>query len=87
MICEICERRECTEPWKMCDHCRKKHEECVASEDKIRQEMRKELGNLIGTTTPGMKRFGCSVNERRGRKMIRPVRQEVFLEGSEDEPE
>lgn len=87
MICEICGRRESEEPWTRCNTCRRKHEECLDTEDKIRREMRNDLEKLLGSTTPGMKSFGGSVHERRGRKMLRPTRQDVFLEGSEDEPE
>jgi hypothetical protein len=52
-------------------------------EDKIRREFRRDNQKLTGSTTPGMKQFGCSVHERRGRKMIRHLRQEVFLEEGE----
>lgn len=87
LICEICERRECVDPWKICGECSAIQAKCRKLEDKIRREFRAENQKLIGSSTPGMKQFGCSVHERRGRKLIRPVREDVFLEGSEDEPE
>lgn len=87
LMCEICGRRECIDPWKICGECSAMRAKCRKLEDRIRREFRAENRKLIGSSTPGMKQFGCSVHERRGRKLIRPVREDVFLEGSEDEPE
>jgi hypothetical protein len=65
------------------------HEECLKMEDQIRRKLRNELGDdaLLGRTTPGMKQFGASIHESRGRKVLRQFSQETFLEGSEDEPQ
>jgi hypothetical protein len=86
MICEICGRRECVDPWKFCGHCEALHLECLRTEDGIRGQMRRENEKLIGKTTPGMSGKGAAVHERRGRKLLRQVRQDVFLE-EEDESE
>jgi len=71
VICEICERRECDEPWVRCNVCRKMIAECRKSEEATRKKLREEAMKLIGQTTPGMKQFGCSVHERRGRKILK----------------
>lgn len=87
LTCEICERRECDEPWKVCRACRAIQAECRKEEEKTRRQLRAENLKLFGSTTPGMKRFSGSVHERRGRKLIRPLKQDVFLEEQEDESE
>jgi hypothetical protein len=84
MICEICGRRECVDPWKICGYCESKHLECIRQEDKIRKQMRFENDKLLGATTPGMRGKGAAVHERRGRKLLRPVRQDVFMEDSDE---
>jgi hypothetical protein len=86
-ICEICERRECVEPWKICGECESKRTECIRSEELLRKQFRVDNAKLIGKTTPGMKGQSGSVHERRGRKLLRPVKHDVFMEGGEDEPE
>lgn len=86
LICEICERRECDEPWKMCRECRAIQLKCRKSEEKARRQLREENLKLFGSTTPGMKVFGGSVHERRGRKLIRPATQDSFGD-NEDESE
>lgn len=83
--CSICESRECVEPWTICGECSEKRIACMRTEEKLRNEFRRENFALIGRSTPGMKYFGCSVNERRGRKVIRHFRQDAFLEGDDDD--
>jgi hypothetical protein len=86
-ICEICGGRECVDPWRICGQCDAKRTECIRSEERLRKELREANEKLIGRTTPGMKSRAGSVHERRGRKLIRPVKQEVFMEDGDDEPE
>lgn len=83
--CEICGSREPLDGWVTCGTCQLLRIECMKTEDKIRAELRKNNENLIGTTTPGMRFRGCSVNERRGRKLVRPVNREGFQERNESD--
>lgn len=87
--CSICESRDCVEPWTICGECSNKRIACMKTEDKLRNDFRMLNFSLIGRTTPGTKYLGCSVNERRGRKVIRHFRQDAFLEegDGDDEPE
>ena len=87
VICHICERQECVEPWTICGECDKKRLECRRSEDAIRALNRKDNEKLTGKTTPGMRNMTASVHERRGRKIIRHVRQDLSLWEDSDESE
>lgn len=81
MMCEVCNRRERSEFWTVCGQCSEEHLRCLRTEGSIRRKMRGEIsrGSDTTTTTPGMKSLGAAINERRGRKILRHFRQEVFL--------
>lgn len=81
MMCAICSRNECAEFWTVCASCYEGHLQCLRTEDRIRRQMLREIDRCLPTTktTPGMQGRGASVHERRGRKLLRPVRQEVFI--------
>jgi hypothetical protein len=85
VICEICKRRPCLDPWTVCPECYKSRLDCIRGESKQARQMRIDNEKLIGSTTPGMKKFAYSVRERLGRKVIRHFRQEVFLEDEQDD--
>lgn len=79
VICELCGRCECVDPWKICGVCYEMRAKCRRSEDRTRKELLAANQKLLSKTTPGMRSI-CSVHERRGRKLIRGLN-----EGSEDE--
>lgn len=86
MICTVCERQECVEPWTICPSCWKSRVQCDRAIPKIDAQLRKENFKLIGRTSGRW--LGAQLNERRDRKMIRPLKEFTFGEYEDyEEPE